>query len=240
MRRLTAVRPVAPARRSALRELAATRPHRSTPPDRVTRQRVFDAATELFAEHGFKRVTVRQIAATARANVAAVNYHFGDKAGLYNAIVDLAISTMQETGTLAREAGAGLDPRGQLHAFVRVFLTRIGGAGRLSWIHRLMMREMDNPTDLLDRVVREVIEPRNEYLGGIVEALTGAAADDPRVTRAVVSIQGQIMIFGRPVPAKMPPSWKTLLEDLDGTIEHITVFSLGGLRAVTADAESQR
>jgi AcrR family transcriptional regulator len=175
--------------------------------ERATRQRVFDVATELFAEHGFKRVTVRRIAEEARANVAAVNYHFGDKAGLYSAIVDNAIRIMQETGTLARQAGEGLEPSDRLRAFVHVFLTRITGSGHLPWIHRLMTREMDDPTEMLARIMREVIVPRTEYLSGIVEALTGLRAGDPRVLRAVVSIQGQVLMFGRPLPANMPGKW---------------------------------
>ena len=46
--------------------------------DRETRERLLKAAEALFAERGFKRVTVREICLAARANVAAVNYHFGD------------------------------------------------------------------------------------------------------------------------------------------------------------------
>lgn len=219
------------ARRTAARGRAATR--RAAP--EATRQRVFDVATALFAEHGFKRVTVRQIAAAARANVAAVNYHFGDKAGLYGAVVDNAIRIMQETGRQAREAGEGLPPREQLHAFIKVFLTRITGSGHVPWIHRLMIRETDDPTEMLTRIVREVIEPRSQYLMTIVGALTGLSPEDPRTVRAVASIQGQVLIFGRPMPAKLPPQWKAMADDMDGVVDHITAFSIGGLQAVAGE-----
>ena len=45
----------------------------------------------------------------AAANNAAVNYHFGGKHGLYVAVMNAAINTMQATTAAAREAGAGLD-----------------------------------------------------------------------------------------------------------------------------------
>ena len=45
-------------------------------------------AARLFAERGFNKVTVREICVAAKANVASVNYHFGDKAGLYKEIVE--------------------------------------------------------------------------------------------------------------------------------------------------------
>lgn len=54
---------------------------------KATRQRVFDAAVRLFARRGYDAVGVRDIAAAARANVAAVNYHFGGKAGLLKAVL---------------------------------------------------------------------------------------------------------------------------------------------------------
>jgi len=59
-------------------------------PDLETRDRVLKAAERLFAERGFKKVTVRDICRAARANVAAVNYHFGDKQGLYREVLQIA------------------------------------------------------------------------------------------------------------------------------------------------------
>ena len=65
--------------------------------DLETRARLLNAAARLFAEHGFARVTVRDICRKARANVAAVNYHFGGKDGLYQAVMRMAMETMQGT-----------------------------------------------------------------------------------------------------------------------------------------------
>ena len=48
-----------------------------------TRQRLLEAAAEVFAAEGFHTATVRQICARAKANVAAIHYHFGSKEELY-------------------------------------------------------------------------------------------------------------------------------------------------------------
>ena len=56
----------------------------STTSDLKTRQRVLETAVEVFAEHGFRKTTVRDICKRANANVAAINYHFRDKEGLHS------------------------------------------------------------------------------------------------------------------------------------------------------------
>jgi AcrR family transcriptional regulator len=50
-----------------------------------SRQRLLHAALRCFAEHGFEKTSTRMIADAAQANVAAIRYYFGDKAGIYRA-----------------------------------------------------------------------------------------------------------------------------------------------------------
>jgi AcrR family transcriptional regulator len=200
--------------------------------DQATRRRILDHAAALFAEGGFDQVTVREICRAARANVAAVNYHFGSKHSLYLAVVRSAIDIMRETNELSIEAGRGASPDDQLRAYVRVFMTRITSKGRHSWIHKLMTRELEAATDAFDLVIREVIEPRQQYLAAIIAAISGLAADDPRVTRAGISVQAQCLLFARPLPRKVPAAWRGGLADVNAIADHIATFSLAGARAL--------
>ncbi|PSW63481.1 TetR family transcriptional regulator [Photobacterium kishitanii] len=53
----------------------------------ATKNRILDAAELLFAEHGFKETSLRAITTAASANLASVNYHYGDKKGLIRAVL---------------------------------------------------------------------------------------------------------------------------------------------------------
>ena len=76
-----------------------------------TRERLVAEAARLFAARGFARVTVRDICRAAHANVAAINYHFHGKRGLYDAVVQSAIDQMRATTATIIEAGGGQPPR---------------------------------------------------------------------------------------------------------------------------------
>lgn len=200
--------------------------------DQATRRRILDHAAALFAERGFEKVTVREICRAARANVAAVNYHFGDKRSLYLAVVRGAIDIMRQTNELSIEAGRGASPEDQLRAYVRVFMTRMTTKGRHSWIHKLMTREIEQATDAFDLVIREVIEPRQRYLSEILGAIAGLPVDDVRVIRAGVSLQAQCLLFARPLPGKAPPSWRAAVGSVESLAAHVADFSIGGMRAL--------
>ena len=200
--------------------------------DRETRERLLLVAAERFADRGVDDVSIREICAAAGANVAAVNYYFRDKAGLYREVVEYAIALMQETTDLTQRAGDGASAEERIRAFVRVFVTRLSGSGRHPWIHRLMAREFEHPTGTLELVMSRVVEPRMRDLMSLAAELMGLPEDDPRVRRSAVSLQSQCVAVVRHVPADVAKRWG--LGDLDDAIEHVATFSIGGMRALAA------
>jgi TetR/AcrR family transcriptional regulator, regulator of cefoperazone and chloramphenicol sensitivity len=199
--------------------------------DAATRDRLLAAGTRLFAEHGFENVTVRDICAEASANVAAINYHFDGKAGLYMEVLRTAVGIMRGTTEEMIRAGQGLAPEAQLEVLVRIFLERvIGGIG---WIHQLMMHEMRQPTAGLDLVVEQVIAPRFAYIRSVVAALMGTDDDTtPVVVACATSVQSQLMVALRsPMAAKLGIPTLTL-EGVPDVARHIARFSIAGIRAI--------
>jgi AcrR family transcriptional regulator len=201
--------------------------------DDETRQRLLDVGRERFSQDGFERVTVRDICHRARANVAAVNYHFGDKFGLYMEILRDGIALMTGTNELARVAGAGKPPEEQLRAYIKIFIERVAGKDRQSWLQKIMTHEVANPTPALDVIFEQVLQPRLTYVGGIVAALLGCPQEDPRVLRCVGSVFGQCQVYQwshvRDRLMKDKPFTPEKIEELS---EHVFEFSLAGIRGL--------
>ena len=199
--------------------------------DRETRERLLDEAAYLFAERGFDHVTIRDICTKASANVAAVNYHFGGKSGLYDEVLRWAIRTMQGTTDEIRKAGEGRPPEAQLEGFIRIFLTRVATTPN-KWIHQLMLREVTNPTPSFSLILDEVIKPRIMYVRTAIAALLGCPVDDPRVANCVMSVHAQIYaLLNNPLASRFEPEPLTP-ERAEAMARHIACFSIAGVRAI--------
>src|SRR5688572_5334029 len=110
-----------------------------------TRRNLLEAAGRVFAAEGYRNATVREICRLAKANVAAVSYHFGDKRGLYKAVLGYAGTCAMETHPIGSD-----DPNRpaeeRLGAFIRNYLARMLDEGRPAWHGQLIAREMFEPT----------------------------------------------------------------------------------------------
>jgi TetR/AcrR family transcriptional regulator, regulator of cefoperazone and chloramphenicol sensitivity len=207
--------------------------------DTETRDRVLKAAERLFADRGFKKVTVRDICRAARANVAAVNYHFGDKLGLYREVLQSAIDGMRGTNDTAREAGVGQPPDEQLRRYIAIFVHRVLTPGN-DTIHKLINREMNDPTPALDALVEQGVRPRVEYLSGLISAIIGCAPTDQTVLRCVASVQAQTLAYmPNPIATRMGLANKPTPANLDDIADHIANFSLAGIHAVGRDVHAR-
>jgi AcrR family transcriptional regulator len=114
---------------------------------------------EVFAERGFRAATVRDICQRVRANIAAVNYHFGDKERLYAAVLQFAQRRAREKYRPDLEPHAAIAEE-RLHAFVRSFLLHIFGEGQPAWHGKLWSHEMIEPTRALDDLVENGDSPQ--------------------------------------------------------------------------------
>ena len=137
-----------------------------------------------------------------------------------------------ETTEIARQEAQSASPEERLRIYIRVFLLRVVGDGRDSWIHQLMLREVADPTPALERIFDQVVGPRLAYLNEIVAAILDRPVDDDVVRRSALSIQSQCQAAMQSRLARRLVPDLTQPAALEALAAHITLFSLGGLRAV--------
>ncbi len=105
---------------------SAPPPRRSDPPSTrarssvETRRRLLDAAELEFAQKGFAGARLRDVAATAGVQQALIHHYFGDKSGLYRAVLDRAIAETAEGGWRILEQQG--DVRSTIEAFVELLV----------------------------------------------------------------------------------------------------------------------
>jgi AcrR family transcriptional regulator len=202
-----------------------------------TRTRLLETAALVFAEHGFATATIRMIAGRARVNVAAVNYHFGSKDGLYREVLRHVRSLAYERYPTTYGLNAEAAPEKRLHAYVRSFLLRAIGEESVPGFGVLMMREMVEPTSALDMIVDEGIRSLFDQLVEIVRILMGEETAGELVLACARSTISQCVfyLFGRSVISRMDPERKFDRGDIEKIAAQITTFTLHGLQGMAAD-----
>lgn len=211
-----------------------THPPTAPATDADTRDLLLRAAGEVFAEAGFHNATVREICRRAGANVAAVNYHFGDKERLYLEVLRYAQTRALEEYPPDLGVPPEAPAAARLRTFVRSLLLRLFDRGPMAWHGKLMAREMIEPTRALDILVKERLRPMAGQLMRIVRELLGPDASEEQVRLCSCSIVSQCVFYHhcRRAICRLFPEQQFEPQDLERLADHITGFSLAALKHV--------
>ena len=141
--------------------------------------RLLRAGLQLFAEQGYAKTSIRQIATTAQVNIAAVSYYFGDKAGLYKAV-------FRASPDPARDINA-LDSLDQLYA--RFLAPLKQGDDMRLWV-KLYRREMLEPTGLWQEKIDCDMRPMHAAVVALLCRRLGLRQPDDEVHRLAITVVG--------------------------------------------------
>lgn len=118
------------------------------------RERLVDAARDLFAAQGFAATSLRQISLRAGVTPALAHYYFKDKAGLLVVLMRERVAPL--TGAIAAALeGPKVDAVAALAAFVQQF-TRV--ASRHPWLPPLLLRELVDDADPVTQAMRPLVQ----------------------------------------------------------------------------------
>ena len=194
-----------------------------------TRDKIIESAGKVFADRGYHATTVRDVCKLAGANVAAVNYHFGDKLGLYREVLQHSARAAKEGIAAALESKG--PPEEILKAVVRARIQSLFGDGRRDWQFRIMLHEVTQPTPVIAHVVEEIMRPTYTRLLAVIGEILGLPAEHETTRLCQNSIMGQILLYplAWPLLAHFWPQLKKTPAQLDRVAEHIAEFSLAYL-----------
>lgn len=215
-------------------EAPAPKPMRSDGVE--ARNRLLDAALALFAEHGFSKTSIREIAQAAQANVAAISYYFGDKAGLYRAV----FSDPRTNPPVPPEAldGEGVSLEQGLRGMYLSFLEPLKqGHVRQQQYMKLCFREMLEPTGAWQHEIEANIAPAHHALTRTLCRHAGVAEVDDDIHRLAFTLSGLgvMLHVGNDLYAQIRPGLVNTPEALDVYLDRLVSYAL-----VLADAEVLR
>ena len=220
---------------------AAAEAHRPTRASgEQSRDRLLRAALALFAENGFDKTSTREIADAAQANLAAIRYYFGDKAGLYRAVFfEPQGSPMDE---IARYANPALTLEQALQALYDGFLEPLRHGDMAHQCMKLHAREMIEPTGLWQEEIATSIRPMHKALVSVLCRHFGVAQADDAITRLALCIAGLgvHMHVGRDVIDAVAPAVQTGPDALDNWSKTLVMYALAMVRAEESRRSAER
>lgn len=198
-----------------------------------SRRRIMHCALKLFADQGFERTTVRQIAKVAEVNISAISYYFGDKNGLYRATYTETMPCAMDDMDALKKANPSLEQT--LQALFGGFIEPLKQGELAKLCLRLHMREMVEPTGAWSDTIANEIAPRREFLLHALQNRLGLRQPDDDLQRLATSIvaMGVYLLCGRDVIEQFCPQIMDTEQALDETHASLVRFAMSMVEAET-------
>ncbi|MCA1961693.1 MAG: CerR family C-terminal domain-containing protein [Desulfomonile sp.] len=174
----------------------------SAPED--ARKRLVDAALNLFGRNSFEGVSTRTLSQQAGVNLAAIQYYFGGKEGLYLAVARHIDSRI---GSLARpvlaKVEADLDARTPTREecfemvcnLLEVMIkTTLETPDSKKWVG-ILVREQMEPSPAFDILYEGVMSPMHHCLSRLTGLILGLDPEAEETKIRVFALMGQLIMF---------------------------------------------
>ncbi|SFB06910.1 CerR family C-terminal domain-containing protein [Selenomonas ruminantium] len=123
----------------------------------ATKARLIETAGQLIAKQGYEKTTSKEICQLSKVNLAAINYHFGSREGLYRAVLHHVHQQLLGTEELDVLQDGHKTPAERLDYFLDVLTEMV--QHEENWAIRVWIREIISPSPLAEQVVREESVP---------------------------------------------------------------------------------
>jgi len=168
------------------------------------KKRLVEAGLDLFGRYSFHGVSTRSLADRADVNLAAIQYYFGSKTGLYQAV---ASHIVDQVGKWLRPAISEIESKLQTgapteaecfdllcHLLNRLTIKLLGSPDSKKWA-AIVMREQMEPTEAFDILYEGLLKPIDLCFFRLVGGTLGLDAQDQETKLRAYAIKGQLLIF---------------------------------------------
>ena len=197
-----------------------------------TRESLLRAASDIIAEKGYHDSTIAEISERAGTNIAAVNYHFGDKETLYREAWRQSLHDSLKAYPIDGGVDEGAPPSERLKGHVTALLSRITDENNREFL--IGFKELAHPTGLLEEVMREELRPLRERTEGLVREILGRQSSDMQVRFCAMGIISQCVfpVFLNRIEKGQSGADSWRVKDTEVYAEHVVSFSLAGMAAI--------
>jgi AcrR family transcriptional regulator len=210
--------------------------HCDTPTDtHDARSRLVLAALRLFAQKGYEGATTREICEAAEANISAIRYYFGDKAGLYRAAFYEPLG--EKPCQIDISTYGDMPLADALDRFFKEFLAPLKMGEDINLLMKLRFREMTEPTGVWQHEIDAEIIPQHQGLAALLQQHLQLPEIDMDLHRLTYAIIGMAIHFfvGQEIIIRITPTLFDSAPAIDTLAER-----LAGYATAMIAAEAQR
>lgn len=201
----------------------------------LTKSKILEAAGQLIAQNGFAQTSNKQIAQAAEVDLAAINYHFDGRDGLYKAVLAEAHTHYIDEKRLLELVESSLPPTQKLEIFYEAIVNKL--IEKDIWHSKVFIRELFSPSLYLHEFMANDGARKFQSVRKIISEVAGLDEDHPALLPCVLSTIApcfMLIITNTNIPTPIQNISQIESQQL---VKHLMTFSLAGLKAVKQEQE---
>ena len=192
----------------------------------ATQEIILETAGKIFAKRGYAETTSKEICETAKVNIAAVNYYFGGKDGLYQAVLEEAHKRITNLEDVHEIYDSCVLPQDKLKSIISVL---VKSSQNCEWCIKVLLNEALNRFSHYDGTIPASFFQEIVLLSEVISEILNLPLDSPKVKNGtsftIMFCLGWLVLH----EFHQHSSYFQSSETLEDTVDNITAFLLRGL-----------
>lgn len=196
----------------------------------LTKSKILEAAGRLIAQLGWAKTSNKEIVKLAEVDLAAINYHFGGRDGLYQAVLSEAHAHYLNEQELQEIAEMQCDPEEKLGVFFETLVIKL--VEQDVWHGKVFIREIFSPSAHLLNFFETEGTRKFQIIRHIISQITDLDENDPTLLPCIFSVVAPCLMLIMTSVAASGPLQNMRCVPAKQLAQHFKTFSLAGLKAV--------